>query len=322
MKAAVSCLENRVLTLIIIVSLQRILRVPVSLFSGFVEYIYTLQLSCLHGCLFPTHHHYKMPSRRESLIKAASKGHLEAFKKLIHPDLPHSLQEAELTLEKLAGIAARHHHSKILKFCISIGANVNDDAVRMGLLQSGRPATYKAAISAGFDLNYNHDGTIGGPLIWATLTNHIPLATFLLDHGADVNRDVQNYVYRPLAKAAENNNVAMIELFLGHGAQIDRSGALIVAAEHGKLEAVRCLVSHGANIDLIRKGDTDLYNSIHVEESALHKAVRGGHEDVVAFLVESGAQLDPMNHEGKAALVISVEMNNAEIFQIIYDARK
>ena len=259
---------------------------------------------------------------REDLIRAASKGHLEAFQKLLQPNPSLSLQEADITLEKLAGLAARHYHSKLLKFCISIGANVNDDAVRIGVLESNRIKVYKTVINGGFELNYDHDGTIGGPLIWATLTGHIPLAEFLLNHGADVNRDLHSRVYKPLAKAAENNSVAMMELFISHGAQMDRSGALIVAAEHGSLQATRCLVSHGANINLIRMSDTELYTKTDDEESALHKAVKGEHEDVVAFLVESGAQLDLRNHEGKTALDISVEMNNAEIYQIIYDAGK
>lgn len=114
----------------------------------------------------------------------------------------------------------------------------------------------------------------------------------------------------------------MMELLIKYGADVDRSGAIIVASENGNLEAVRCLISHGANLDLIRKVDTDLYMTIGEEESAHHKAVKGGHEEVVVFLVESGAQLDLTNHEGKTALTMSVETNNAEIFQIIYDARK
>ena len=272
--------------------------------------------------MFPVQCYGKMPSRRESLIRAASKGHLEAFQKLLQPNPLTPLQEAEITLEKLAGIAAHHYHSQILQFCISIGANVNDDAVRIGVLESSRINIYKTVIARGFELNYDHDGTIGGLLIWATLMNHVPLATYLLHLGADVNRDLRTGVYRPLAKAAEKNSVPMMELFITYGAQMDRSGALIVAAEHGNLEAVRCLVFHGANLNLIRMSETDLYTRTDEEESALHKSAKGGHEYVVAFLVESGAQLDLRNHEGKAALEISVEMNNAEIFQIIYDTRK
>ena len=263
-----------------------------------------------------------MRSKRERLIRAASKGHFEAFRNLLQPNASISLQEAEFTLEKLAGIAARHRHSKIFRFCIGIGANVNDEAVQTGVLQFNRLSIYKKVIAAGFDLQYDHDGTTGGPLIWATLANHIPLAMYLLDHGVDANRDLQNGVYRPLAKAAENNSVAMIELLIAYGAQIDRSGALIVAAENGNLEAVQCLVSYGANINLMRASDTDLYARPLEEQSALHKAVMGGHEDVVAFLVENGAELSLRDHEGKDALIMAVEVNNAEIFQTIYDARE
>ena len=263
-----------------------------------------------------------MRSKRERLIRAASKGHFEAFKGLLQPDASISLQRAEFTLEKLAGIAARHQHSKIFKFCIGIGANVNDEAVRTGVLQFNRLSIYKKVVAAGFYLQYDHDGTTGGPLIWATLANHIPLAIYLLGHGVDANCDLQSGIYRPLAKAAENNSVAMIELLIAYGAQIDRSGALIVAAENGSLEAVRCLVSHGANINLMHTSDTDLYSKSLEEQSALHKAVLGEHEDVVVFLVENGAELNLRDHEGKDALIMAVETNNAEIFQIIYDARK
>ena len=263
-----------------------------------------------------------MASRRAGLIRAALKGNIEKFKRLLQPDPSDCLQEAEFTIEELAGIAARHRNIKVLKYCIGIGANVNDDAVRIGVLDSNRLNVYKTVIAAGFDINFNHEGMTGGPLIHATLTNNLSLAEYLLDNGADVNHDRQNSVYTPLAKAAQRNSVVMLELFIRHGAQIDRSGALIVAAEHGNLQAVRCLVSHGANINLIRKSDTEIYVKIDEEESALHKAVMGGHEDVVAFLVKSGAQLGLMNYWGKDALMMSVETNNAEIFQIIYDAKK
>ena len=264
-----------------------------------------------------------MASIRADLIRAASRGNINAFTSaLLQPDPSICLQEAEVTLEELAGIAARHQNIKVLKYCIGIGANVNDDAVRKGVLESNRLNVYKTVIDAGFEINYSHDGTTGGPLIWATLTGHVLLAEYLLDNGADVNRDRQLGVYNPLSTAAQKNNIAMLELFIGRGAQIDRSGALIVAAGHGNLEAVRCLVSHGADINLIRKCDTDLYTRTDEEESALHKAVKGGHEDVVIFLIESGAQLGLTNIESKDALMMAVEANNAEIFQVIYDARK
>ena len=198
-----------------------------------------VQSSHLGDCSLLRKHHRRMATRG-ALIRVASKGHLEALEELLQPDPAGSLKEAEFTLPKLSVVAACHHQLEILKYCISIGANINDDAMRIGPMESNHLNAYKTVIIAGFEINYDHDGTVGGLLIRATLADYIPLAAYLLDHGAEVNRDRQNGVYRPLATAAQRNNVEMLELLIEYGAQIDRSGALIVAAEQGSLEAVRC----------------------------------------------------------------------------------
>lgn len=193
-----------------------------------------------------------MSSKRESLIRAASKGQIEVFKSLLQPDQPSSLQEANITLEKLAAIAASQYHARLLKFCVGLGASVNNDAVRSGALKSSSLNVYKAIVPAGFDLNYDHDGTIGGPLIWATFRNDIRLASYLLEHGADVNRDLQSRIYRPLAKAAQRNSVELIKLFIKHGAAIDHSGALIVSVLFGAaFPNLNCLINRVFNIKKI-----------------------------------------------------------------------
>lgn len=99
--------------------------------------------------LLHTHPYRTMASKRASLIRSASNGNLQEFEELLLPTPSNSLQEAALTLEQLAGIAAEHHHARILEFCISIGANVNDKAIRMGLLKSGHLNVHKAVIAAG-----------------------------------------------------------------------------------------------------------------------------------------------------------------------------
>ena len=214
--------------------------------------IHILHFFCLYDCSFPTHHHWEMPSKRESLIGAASKGQLEVFKSLLQPDQSSSLQVANITLEKLAAIAASQYHARLLKFCVGLGASVNNDAVRSGALKSSSLNVYKAIVPAGFDLNYEHDGTIGGPLIWATFRNDIRLAAYLLEHGADVNRDLQSRIYRPLAKAAQRNSVELIKLFIKHGAGIDHSGALIVSLIFGAdFPNLNCLINRVFNLEEI-----------------------------------------------------------------------
>ena len=64
-------------------------------------------------------------------------------------------------------------------------------------------------------------------------------------------------------------------------------------------------------------GDTGLYTKTS-EESALHKVVKGGHEEVVAK-VESWVQLGLRNYDGKDFLMMIVEVNSVEISHLICD---
>lgn len=258
-----------------------------------------------------------MPVTSDSLMEAASTGQYKVLATLLQPDPAKALQEADLTLEKLAATAASNNHPQIVKYCLSLGANVNDYAVIKGVLQSNSLEMYKTVVPAGYDLKFDHGGMTGGPLIWAALKNDVPLATYLLEHGAEVNRDIQTRVYLPLAKAAMKNSVEMMELFIGHGALIDRSGALIVAADNGNLEAVKCLISHGANSNVMRCEETILYRRTSEEETALHKAVKGGHEDVAAFLLARGANPNLKDPEGLKALDIARERRMTGIAELL-----
>jgi hypothetical protein len=66
----------------------------------------------------------------------------------------------------------------------------------------------------------------------------------------------------------------------------ERQAALSLAAQHGHAEAVRLLLTSGA--------DPDRYNpdGFHSHTTPLHQAVWAGHQHVVAILVDAGARLD------------------------------
>ncbi len=180
-----------------------------------------------------------------------------------------------------------------------MGVNVNDYEIMGAVLQGRSLEVYKMMIPAGFKLNRDF-GFAGGPLSW--VGDDVPLAAYLLEHGANPNNEVQSGTYQPLALAARNanDNPEMIELFIRHGAQIDGSGALLVAAAYGNLEAARCLISHGANVNLHRWRDT-LIIKPNREETALHRAIRGRHEALATLLLESGADMSPRDAHGKTA---------------------
>lgn len=260
-----------------------------------------------------------MTSKRGTLIEVASNGDCETLKRLLQPNLSQTLQEADLTLEQLIASAAENRHAQVVEYCISLGANVNDFEVLKAVIQGNSLDVYKLVIPAGYDLNYDHGGMIGGPLCW--VGNDLPLAAYLLSHGANPNTDVQTRIYQPLALAARNpnDNFKMIELFLRHGAQIDRSGALIVAAQYGNLEAVRCLLSHGANVNLIRWTDAMIFARPDQAESALHRAVKGGHQAVVTLLLDKGADMSLEDANGKTALDLARELEEDSIARILHN---
>ena len=261
-----------------------------------------------------------MTSRRDDLIEMASNGDCIGLKQLLGPQPLQFLKEANLTLEQLLSPAVNHRQVQVIDYCISLGANVNDFEILIAVIQAKSLDVYKVVVSAGYNLQYDH-GMMGGPLCW--VGNDVPLAAYLLSRGADPNSDLQTGIYQPLALAARNpgDNVEMIELFIKHGAQVDRSGALIVAAQYGKLETVRCLISHGANVNLIQWTDTMIFKRPDQVDSALHRAVKGSHDAVVALLLENGADVSLEDANGKTPLDLARDMEKDSIVRLLRERR-
>ena len=259
-----------------------------------------------------------MTSRHDNLIDLASNGDCVGLKQLLEPQPLQILKEANLTLEQLVAPAVNNRQAQVIDYCISLGANVNDFEILVAVIHAKSLDVYKAVVPAGYNLNYDH-GITGGPLCW--VGNDVPLAAYLLSHGADPNRDLQTGIYQPLALAARNtgDNVEMIELFIKYGAHVDRSGALIVAAQYGKLETVRCLIAYGTNVNLIRWTDTMIFKRPDQAESALHRAVKGGHEAVVALLLENGADVNLEDASGKTPSDLAHGMENDSIVRLLLE---
>lgn len=58
------------------------------------------------------------------LTEFASGYDYEILKSLLQPDLSNQLHEADLTLEQLTALAANNRNAEIVRYCISLGANV------------------------------------------------------------------------------------------------------------------------------------------------------------------------------------------------------
>ena len=107
--------------------------------------------------------------------------------------------------------------------------------------------------------------------------------------------------------AAAAGNIALMELLVGRGAKLDKTNAadeqaLMHAAWQGRLAAVKWLVGRGASV-----------NREPLKWTALHYAVFAGHEDVAAYLIEQGANINARSTNGSSVLMMAVFEGRAEL---------
>ncbi|XP_053375348.1 uncharacterized protein LOC128547261 [Mercenaria mercenaria] len=146
------------------------------------------------------------------------------------------------------------------------------------------------------------------PLLLAAHSKQKESVEFLLSHGAKVTGDA---IYIAMHKSIE-----LLNMFLQHpgtdvndrGNAINGNFPLIVAARKGLTEAVKCMLTSGA--------DTGVQNTAKM--TALHKAILYKHEDVIEMLVEAGA---PLNIKGgkfkRTPLHLAVDLENMELVKLL-----
>jgi ankyrin repeat protein len=89
---------------------------------------------------------------------------------------------------------------------------------------------------------------------------------------------------------------------------IDGETPLVVAAEHGQLGVTRLLVQRGANINVIVQ---------YYGRTALHYAAEEAHEEVVAFLLEKGAQTSNSEGDNVTPLMLACRNGHVGVVQMI-----
>jgi len=149
------------------------------------------------------------------------------------------------------------------------------------------------------------------------------LMAFLLDHGTNIHAKVQNFksvgetalIY--LARWDENNShLPAIRLLLARGADVNEreastapeggeetvSGtALMYAAQYAGMDTIRCLLDHGAKV-----------NMSSAAGPALLWAIEDERFDVARLLVHRGAHVNLPADEGTTPLIRTVEMGEED----------
>lgn len=172
-------------------------------------------------------------------------------------------------------LAAKNNHLGPVKLLLKHGVNVDE------LGYSGETALSLAARKGSKDL-----------------------VAFLLSSGANLINDEEGW--SAFDWAILFGSTAALELILEHKFKQDidqdmKNKGLFLAAEEGRLEIVRALLTSGAD-----RNATDEYGS-----SVLDSAVSGGFEEIVRELLSGASNIDSSDSDGNTALHWAVPHENA-----------
>jgi RNA polymerase sigma factor (sigma-70 family) len=150
--------------------------------------------------------------------------------------------------------------------------------------------------------------TLGAtPLQWAARAGQLPTVKLLVERGADVNAE------EPLAKpnlAPYNIRLAhtfyhpeIAAFLLGHGAR----PTIFTAVAHGSLDSVRELAESEPGVIHARM--------VGAEFTPLHMAARKNLPEMVDVLAALGADISPLDHQGRTPIDLTLIPGNVAAYQ-------
>jgi ankyrin repeat protein len=193
-------------------------------------------------------------------------------------------------------VRAHHVRSEALGFRILMirPADLKDDDIwtmlcasragdldRVKALSSSRPELIRC--------EYNYTP----PIHFAVREGHLPVVRYLLEQGADPA--YRTYPFGDslltMARDREHDDVArfLLDLLSRLFPVVEGLGEFLCAARGGDLEGVQSVVARDPSLALA---------SDDLGDTALHRAVEGGHLDVVLALIEAGASVDAVRADG------------------------
>jgi ankyrin repeat protein len=212
--------------------------------------------------------------------------------------------------------AASKDHVKVVKYCLENGATVNRDVMLTVLINRARETYIHLLESKAVDINY-YISWFGDILSNVATRDDFDWAELCLDRGADPNRNPVDDYKSLLAGVAELASVEMAALLIRHGAHVKGSGAIVMAAEEGKMDMVKLLLDQGADINEIGIENPTDPRSKEDMGSALHRAVVAGHEEVVGFLLDRGADVNLTDVMRRTPLALAKTNQNRGTIQLL-----
>lgn len=167
-------------------------------------------------------------------------------------------------------------------------------------------------IELGADVNaVKKDGV--SVLMWAVKYGTPEIVRCLLEKGASVDPTVSNPKYSVLHNALSTNNVEIIDLIIDIATVCDfkdESGKtpLLLAVEKGNLNSIKKLISKKVSIHSV-----DGYFG----KTPLHQAALCGYDDIAAYLLTMGADLDAKDKENRTSLFYAEQYGHSKTYDIL-----
>ena len=258
-----------------------------------------------------------------SLKTACTTGDLFQTRSLYNDLIAADNSPKESILAQMAILSARSARPSILSFCFSEGLKLNSELVNDPLIyaacDSGSIAVFRVLLDNGMGVNHYLELN-GSPFVAACRAGNVDLAKFLLDHGADPNNGYSNGDYESLVWAilGSDSSPDLVGLLLARGTVVVGSGALIAAAEHGNLGAVKLLLEHGERTGDLNLEEVEEYGSyddrkLDDQGTALYKAAAEGHSEIVDVLLEKGADAIFRDRKGRSVAEVAEEKGHGSI---------
>ena len=181
-------------------------------------------------------------------------------------------------------------------------------------------------------------------LINASNRGHEEITKFLIDH---IPKPTGKFGWDPvlLCRAAEIGYETLVKMFITAGAGVDVAHAgttpLQFAAKNGNESIVKCLLSHGAEVNsdaaedsfkplmhaankgyttvaqLLMQYEVNFRQSNAEGQTALHLAAQNGHQDTTKLLLERAPDLAATDQLGRTALHLASLNGHAEIVKTL-----
>jgi ankyrin repeat protein len=231
----------------------------------------------------------------QEIIEAAKTGDLAKVKKLIEKD-PSLIRIKDETGRTTLHWAARGVHVEVLSYLVSQGADVNSTDINgvtslHSVCSRGHVEAARILIENGADPAAAMSD-MSTPLHLAVVNGSVDLAELLIQNGAPL----QTKDYKedsPLHAAAHAEKWDVVDIIINHvsaqnsnvlnSADFDGDTILHLACRAGRIEAVKAIVSKGADINLRNTLGQTGYNI----------AVQEGSREPADFLMQHGADTTP-----------------------------